>query len=868
MPLAPGSRIGPYEVTAPLGAGGMGEVYRAHDTKLGRDVALKILPATLASDPDRLMRFEREAKTLASLNHPHIAQIHGLEQTDATSTLVMELVEGDDLAQRIARGPVPLDEVLPIARQIAEALEAAHEQGIIHRDLKPANIKVRPDGTVKVLDFGLAKALEPTPASAAGVARENSPTITSLAMTQAGVILGTAAYMAPEQAKGRAVDKRADIWAFGCVLYEMLTGRKAFDGEDITDTIVAVMSRDPDWSRLAMAPAHLTRLIRRCLDKDARRRLRDIGDARVELDEGARDVGPGLTVGARGAAWTMAPWVIAAALAIALAWVGMPRPSQTDRSTYVAATLEVGSPDLTTLTDRFSVAPDGSAVVLVGPGNGGLSLRSPGELTATPIVGAPPTAFAPAFSPDSRWIAFSSGDALMKIPVTGGTPVTLARGDEYFLNLTWGTDDRIRYPSRDNRKIRSVSANGGPVESIDFGLKTWVNRAYGLPGGRLLVSMIAAGERTIAIREADGRLRTLINGWDGRLTPTGHLLFARAEGATWSLAAVPVDARSGSVDGTIDVLARDIAVHYATPVGATINGDLFYLSGAARSGRRIVTIDPSGAERDVALPPGAWVYMRVAPDGRQLAVNRWDHGRRSIWALTLATGALTRVTYDNDSFYPVWMPDSRRLLFTQFPQDREQQETSMWTVSTDGAGRIEPVGRQVGGYPTDTSADGRTLYYRFEADAVQMDIMQLALDSPEAKPTPVVATPATEQAALPSPDGRWLAYSSETSGQEHVRVLDLADRTAWTQVSSQGGLPIRWNAASTQLYYRDGDAIGAIEIGRGGPIPASKRVAFRLPRDVHGPPDVMPNGAHAVVIRGGPIYQDLVIVEGGLRGRQ
>jgi Tol biopolymer transport system component len=251
-----------------------------------------------------------------------------------------------------------------------------------------------------------------------------------------------------------------------------------------------------------------------------------------------------------------------------------------------------------------------------------------------------------------------------------------------------------------------------------------------------------------------------------------------------------------------------------------------------------------------------------------MAVSRWDHGRRSIWALTLATGALTQVTYGNDSFYPVWMPDGRRLLFTQFPQDREQPDTSMWSVATDGAGRAEPIGRQVGGYPTGTSADGRTLYYRLEADAVHMDIMQLTLDSPDASPTPVVATPATEQAALPSPDGRWLAYSTETSGTEQVRVLDLSDRTASIQVSAEGGQPIRWTAAGSQLFYRDGNAVGVTEVGRGGPIPASKRAAFRLPPDVHGPPDVMPDGAHAVVIRGGPIYQDLVIVAGGLRARQ
>jgi Tol biopolymer transport system component len=469
------------------------------------------------------------------------------------------------------------------------------------------------------------------------------------------------------------------------------------------------------------------------------------------------------------------------------------------------------------------------------------------------------------FSPDGQWIAFSGGDALMKIPVGGGTPVTIARSDDYYMNLTWSADDYIRYPSRDNTVIRSVSASGGAVEGIGFDAKAWVNRAYGLPAGRLLVSVIANGKRTITVREPDGRLRPLVDGWDGRLTPTGHLLFAQAEGQTWSLAAVPFDARSASLDGPAEVLASDVGVHYATPAAATTSGELFYVSGVVRSERRIVSIDAAGNQRDVPLQPGGWVHMQLAPDGRQLAISRWDNGRRSIWVSALDTGALTRVTYGNDSFYPVWMPDGRRLLFTQFLMDRESQETSMWSVATDGAGKIEPIGRQNGGYPTGTSADGRTLYYRFETDVVQTDIRQLALDSPEAQPTSLVATPADESAALPSPDGRWLAYATAASGREEVRVLDLAARTASTQVSANGGRPTRWNAASTQLYYQDGDAISVIDIGRGGPLPVSKRVAFRLPLDRHGPSDVTPDGTRALVIRGGPIYQDLVVLEGALR---
>jgi len=333
MSLPAGARLGSYEVIALLGEGGMGAVYRARDPKLDRDVAIKVLPESFATDPDRLIRFEREAKTLASLNHPHIAQVFAIEEIGTAGPglsrgIVMELVEGEDLAQRISRGAIALDEALPIARQIAEALEAAHEAGIIHRDLKPANITVRTDGTVKVLDFGLAKAVQHAVAAglASGGGHLISPTITTPAMTLAGIILGTAAYMSPEQAKGKVVDKRADIWAFGCVLFEMLSGTKAFDGENVTDTIVAVMSKEPDWSRLNATPAHLTRLIRRCLEKDSRRRLRDIGDARVELDDRALDDGPRATAVMRNRAWAMAPWALAAALAVGLALVSTTSP--------------------------------------------------------------------------------------------------------------------------------------------------------------------------------------------------------------------------------------------------------------------------------------------------------------------------------------------------------------------------------------------------------------------------------------------------------------------------------------------------------------------------------------------------------------
>ena len=852
----------------------MGEVYRATDTNLKRQVAIKVLPVSVATDADRLARFQREAEVLAALNHPNIAQIFGLEKSGGTIALAMELVEGPTLADHIAQGAIAFDEALPIATQIADAIQAAHDQGIIHRDLKPANIKIRPDGTVKVLDFGLAKALAGQDSPIETIT--GSPTRTSpVALTQIGVLLGTAAYMAPEQARGRTVDSRADIWAFGCLLFEMLTGRVPFAGDSVTDVLAKVIERDPDWSVLPQAvPPAVRRLLRRCLEKNPKRRLSAIADARLDLEEAATSSPADLGVASAPSVRAMSPAIRAAVVGLALVaaisvwgWFRAARGASivSPTGSFVAATLGVNVPDLAALTDRFAVSPDGTMLAIVDGNRGGLMLRRTSALETAPIPGSPPDAYAPVFSPDGKWIAFRTDRALMKIPVEGGNPAQIAEGNDYFTNLTWSADDRIRYPGLYNEAIRSVSANGGAVETIAFPSRTWVNRAAGLPNGRLLVSVMTGGESQIAVREPDGTLRTIVAGWDGRVSPTGHLLFSRQEGPTWSVVAAPFDPETAMLTGDVKVLARDVPVRYATPAAAGATGDLFYIAGTPRSDRRVVIVDRAGAERDVPAPPAAWVRQSISPDGRQLALERWEGARRTIWTLTLETGALTQVTYLDDTFSSRWMADGRHIVFTQFPIDPALRATSVWSVLTDGRGNVQPVPAQWDAYPSAVSSDGRTLYYyAYQSDQAQSDILSLAIGGATAKPTVLLATPASEELPVPSPDGRWLAYQTNASGRAEVRLTPFTDLTAFVQVSIRGGNPIRWSRDSSTLYYTDGDAITAVDLGAGGPVLTSRRAVFPVPRDWRGRLDVMPDGEHAVMMRGGLIYSDIIVMQGAL----
>ena len=556
MILTSGKRLGVYDITAQIGQGGMGHVYRATDTRLKRQVALKVLPDSFANDPDRLARFQREAQVLASLNHTNIAHIHGLEDSGGVRALVMELVEGEDLAQRLTRGPIPIDEALPLAKQIAEALEAAHEQGIIHRDLKPANIKVREDGTVKVLDFGLAKAMDPHPSSSAAAALADSPTITNAAaMTAAGIILGTAAYMSPEQARGKVVDKRTDLWAFGCVLYEMLTGLRPFGGDDVTDTIAAVVRADPDWSRLpANTPAAIRRLLRRCLEKERVRRLADAADARLELDEAlhrtagdayADPVGQSASRAAH-TGWERAlPWVstgvLAAVLAVAFVlWPTWPVVPPTRVTRMTVATPESVTPSINGVDGNLALSPDGASVVFVGNHGTQLFVRPLDSLEPV-LVFSGRSVRGPFVQPNSQWVGFSSdNNALMKVRMTGGPPIKLTTIDSTPRGATWAPDNTIIFATGNPATgLQRVSAEGGTPEVLtrpdhaqDEGDHVWPEI---LPGGGAVLFTITSrtgglDKAQIAVRDLrTGTHNILLRGGShARYVASGHLVYVSA----------------------------------------------------------------------------------------------------------------------------------------------------------------------------------------------------------------------------------------------------------------------------------------------------------------------------------------------------
>jgi serine/threonine-protein kinase len=813
MALSAGARLGSYEVVALVGAGGMGEVYRARDTKLGRDVALKVLPDSLAHDPERLARFEREAHLLAALNHPHIAQIYGVEDSTGVPALVMELVEGPTLADRISRGPIPLDEALPVAKQIAEALEAAHEQGIIHRDLKPANIKVRADGTVKVLDFGLAKAFDPTTSPGAGATM--SPTL-SIHATQAGIILGTAAYMAPEQARGKPVDRRVDIWAFGCVLYETLTGRRAFGGDDISTTLAAVLKTEPEWSALPSgAPPSLRQLLTRCLRKDSNARLRDIGDARIAIDDllsGAVDESTPST--SRRASWRRlfipAAMLVAGGLVTgsvvwfaAHATVTRPRVSKLPISLPSTEQLSVND------TGRHvALTPDGSQIVYIGANGTTLFVRPVDRLEATPLahgVGLRD----PFVSPDGQWVGFFDGPLVMKrVPLTGGAPVLVARLDAPEQGATWAADGTIIFATGTTATgLQRVSADGGspvvltrPDHARGETTHRWPEQ---LPGGRTILYTVLAstgGLDAASIAAVDlrtGRLTIVLRGGTGaQFAPSGHLVYA----TTGTLRAVAFDPTRLTIVGQSTPVVTQVRI---TPVGAADaalarDGTLVYVVGGAEIGftRTLVWVDRRGRETPIAAPQHLYATPRISPDGTRVAMMAVDGG---LWVWDLGHATLTRVTIGGTAdLTPVWTLDGRRLVFAS---DR-RGAFNLFSQAADGTGAVERLtdspNRQG---PSAISPEGTRVVFTERFPTTGQDVMALSLDGTH-HVLPLVQTPVEENNGIVSPDGRWLAYEANDSGafEVYVRPFPAVNSGRW-QVSTTGGTQPLWSHNGRELFY-------------------------------------------------------------------
>ena len=835
MPIGPGARIGAYEVTALIGEGGMGKVWRAHHASLKRDDALKVLPDAVVADPERLARFNREAQVLASLNHPNIAHVYGFEAADEAKALVMELVEGPTLADRIAEGAIPVREALSIATQIAEALEAAHEQGIVHRDLKPANIKVRPDGTVKVLDFGLAKAMEgPSEAGRYGDGGSVplrpdltlSPTITTPAMTQVGVILGTAAYMSPEQAKGRPADKRSDIWSFGCVLFEMLTGRRAFHGEDVGDTLASVIKSDPDWSLLPPdLPPAVRSLVERCLAKDRRKRIGDAAAAQFVLTEQATLNAPARAATTiaerprplwRRLAPVAAAVVMTAVIVGALAW----RFTPLEPRPVVQFSISASEGFALTSGQPVAISPDGSQIVYAA--NLQLHLRSLADTDARPIAGTlnvGGTARFPVFSPDGKTVAFwsQSDRTIRKIPVTGGVSVPLCE-IQFPLGLSWD-GDWILFGHLGG--ISRVSGNGGKPEVIvtlkanEFGSTPRM-----MPGGRAVMFSVAQGNTSelwdtaeiIAQDIASGERKVLLRGGsDARYLPTGHLVYA----VSGVLRAVPFDLEGlnvtgGAVPVVLGVQRLSTRVVSGLAAGnayysVSDTGSLIYVPGPistfARTG--IALIDRDGKTKVMNLLPGTYGFPRVSPDGKRIVYGTDDGKEADIWVYELSGQAQARrLTFGGGNRFPIWSPDGERVAF----QSDREGDRAIWWQRLDGmAERLTtPDEKDASHLPDSFTPDGKTLSYTARKSATS-GIWMLSLTVRKA--TAFAASAAGAGRSAFSPDGRWLAYQSYDGGTAGVLVQSFPPRGVPNQIAMRmSATPHHqfWSRDGKELFYLPG----------------------------------------------------------------
>ncbi|HUQ91571.1 MAG TPA: protein kinase [Bryobacteraceae bacterium] len=809
MPLSTGSRFGPYEVISPLGAGGMGEVFRGHDSKLGRDVALKVLPESLATDADYIARFQREAQVLASLNHPNIAAIYGLEGR----AIVMELVEGATLSERVALGPLSIEEAIGIARQIAEALEYAHEKGVIHRDLKPANVKITPDGVVKVLDFGLAKIAEGSSPPQGNPA--TSPTLTVRSATQAGVILGTAAYMAPEQARGQLVDRRADIWAFGAVLYEMLTAKMAFPGESITDILASVVKLEPDWDALPPStPPVIRKLITRCLAKDRKRRLQAIGEARLVIEDYLADPSagaePAVAAALAPSKRRLCPWMalaVAGVLSLALAALSLVHFREAAAPERVLS-YSLAPPSKSRI-HTFALSPDGRYLALAAAmeGKRRLWVRPLAGLTAQELAGTEDAMY-PFWSPDSRSIGFFAGGKLKRISVDGSPPQILCDAPTG-RSGTWNRDGVIVFAASNFGPLQRVPAAGGVPIGVTKAAEGELHRfpVFLSDGSRFVYLAKSPSPSTTGVYLAslDGPppRRLLADTSSASWLPpangagSGYLLFHRDR----TLMAQPLDAKTLGPAGDLFPVAEQVSLANRDYVQASIsfNGVLVYWSGGATLAESQLTwYDRSGKALGNVGTPALMEGFALSPDEKTIAVVRGTSANQSdLWLHELVRAVDTRFTFDLlGNRVPVWSPDGRRIVYTAFGgsyPDLHSKETS-------GTGPDETLFKNgLERYSCDWSKDGRTLLY-VERRSKGADLWVTNMEG-DRKPTPFLETAFNETQGQFSPDGRWVAYASDESGRYEVYVRPFPSGPGKWKISVHGGELPRWRHDGKELFY-------------------------------------------------------------------
>ena len=874
MPLNPGTKLGQYEVVEAIGAGGMGEVYLARDTKLGRDVAIKVLPEEFARDKDRLERFQREARLLAQVNHANIATLYGLEEHDGQKFIVMELVEGETLAERIAKGRIPIDEAIPLFIQIAEGLEAAHEKGIVHRDLKPGNIKIGPDGKPKILDFGLAKAF----VAEDGAVPDSSQSPTLTKGTALGMIMGTPSYMSPEQARGKAVDKRTDVFAFGCCLYEALTGKRTFEGETVPDTLTAVLGKEPDWSRVpAATPQALCRLLERALRKDVLNRLQHIGDARVELSDATAEPSVAVRAAAPTRVW-LAALLLGALGGFVLRAVSEPASVAPPRSPAVRTRMVL--PDELRLVvargidqreDRYppvAISRDGRHVAIVARDATGVSqlyVRALDTLELLPLPGTE-RAELPFFSPDGQWVGFVVGGRVFKSPVRGGVPTVIgnapfgeARG------AAWISDECIVLGGV-NAALACMNATTGLVEPLtEVNSNRYVqhNWPHALADGEhvlftawspehrgLAVASLATGDWSVIDQTADASQPTYLD--------SGHLVFVRNGG----MFVAPFSLTQLAIDGPImNVPFHDLAFGKASGVelgyyAASPTGTLVFVPGTIDlDASELVRVDRFGVAEPLSEPRRYTYVPVVSPDGTRLVVTSVNNAGTSsdLFLYDLRRGSRARLTQEG-GMHPFWSADGRRLYFNWFPGG----DSDLFVVSADGSAKSETlVKRPFDQYVVDASADGRLLVFEETHPETGWDLHVLPLDDNE--PYPFVATTANERDAAFSPNSRFLAYTSDENGRDEIYVQALSGEGGRVPVSVDGGIWPRWSVSGDELFYRQGTTMMAVPVELDPTFrPGIPRVLFD--GDYADKFDVFPNGDFAMITLADVDLRELEVV--------